>query len=986
MQHLFKRSRWWTGLGVLLVWGAALSPAAAQQVGSLVGEVRAEDTGRPIPGAQITVAGTTIGTLTRADGTYIVLNVPAGPATVRVEFIGYGAQERTVDVRPGEPTRVDFTLGMEAIGLDEIVVTGTAGQARRREVGNSISQLSTATIETAPVRTPQDLLTGRIAGVTVLQNGGQPGAGGDIRLRGNNSISQGNRPLVYVDGVRIYSDLPPAHPNARQTISPLNDINPSDIARVEVVRGAAATTLYGTEASGGVIQIFTKRGLSGDARWDAEMTLGVNNMGHVGPEEDKTGLWINKCRGPGNVMLDGTIFEDVTCPESGSWLRNGLVQRYALGVRGGTEAMNYYLAGNFNDERGVIVGGGGSTRGGIRGNFGYRPSPSLEITLNTNFTKSDIEWTPSGDNGDGFTLNVMRGGGSNFTGAEGCADGVRCVQSGQTLSMTDNYTRGDHFITGLTVNHSLGESVTNRLTVGYDYNNTEAAEIFHFGYQRDPEGRMGLTDWRRSLLSIDYVGSFANSFGENLTSSFSWGGQVFSDEYRNTRATSDRFAGPGDPTLVGGALRSVTIDTKQRVVNAGFFFQELVGLNDRLFATLGLRVDGNSAFGSSFGLQAYPKLSLSYILSDESFWPLDFMETLKLRLAVGESGKAPGAFDAVRTWDPIAGKDGQPGFTPGQLGNPDLGPERTREVEGGLEANLFGGRVGVEATYFHQKTFDALIPVTYPPSRGFISRQLENVGELKSTGVELSLDVGLVATPALEWRVRGSYATAETEAVDLDGEVINIHTFSRTEVREGYPVPAIFGLKITNPSAIAEPIFESDQYLGAAYPDKDISLSTSLILPQGLTLEALGEWQLGGHMINAVGYQNSRRGAFPACYEIQKNIAAGNLDGITALERARCAVNGGPVAPSYDAWVESTDYFRLRTVSLSYRLPASLVPLDVDAATIRLAGRNLLTVTDYSGTDPEINDRLGSGDVMARRDYYSLPTYRTFELSLRVQF
>jgi len=967
---------------------AVVSPVLAQQTGQITGVVRAAVTQQPLSGAQVFVVGAQIGALTNAAGRYLIVGVPVGPKEVQVTLIGYSQGSAQVDVAPGQTAIADFAIGESAVTLDEIVVTGTAGQARRREVGNSISQLSEAAIEAAPVRSPQDLLSGRVAGISVLQNGGQPGAGGDIRIRGNNSISQGNRPLIYVDGVRIYSDQPPAHPNARQTISPINDIDPDDIARIEVVRGAAATTLYGTGASGGVIQIFTKRGLSGAARWDADVTMGFNNMGHVGPKADPTGVWLNKCRGPGNVALDGTVFEDVTCPKSGSWLKNGLVQRYSLGLRGGTEAMNYYLAGNYNDEQGVIVGGGGSTHGGVRGNFGYKPNPSLEITLNTNYTKSDVEWVPTGNNSDAFTASVMRGTSSKYVGAAGCAPGVFCIQNGVALSMTDNYTRGDHFITGLTVKHTLGESLTNRLTVGYDYNNLEQAEIFHFGYQRYPEGQMGLYEWRRSFTTVDYVGSFANDFAKNLSSTFSWGGQIFADDVRDTRLTSQNFAGPGDPTLVGGALRSITTDTKQRVVNAGFFLQELLGLNDRLFATLGMRVDGNSAFGKSFGLQAYPKLSLSYVVSDESFWPLDFMETLKLRMAVGSSGKAPGAFDAVRTWDPIAGKDGQPGFTPGQIGNPDLGPERTREVEGGLDASMLNGRIGLNATYYHQKTMDALVPVTYPPSNGFTSRQLENVGVLTNKGVELSLDLGLVTTPAVEWRVRGSYATNNTDAVDLGGEIINVATFARTQVREGHPVPSLFGLKITNPNAIADPITEADQFLGAAYPDRNISLSTSVTLSQGLTLEALGEWELGGHMLNAGGYQASRVGSYTLCYDVQRSIAAGNADqdGITAYQRAHCAVNGGAVAPQYDYWVEATDFFKLRTLSLSYRLPASLLPWNVDAATIRLAGRNLLTVTDYTGTDPELNDRYGAGDTLARRDYFSLPTYRTFELSMRVQF
>ena len=246
MNRLFNRPSWWAGLGVFLIWGVGVGSAAAQESGSVVGEVLAEETGRPIAGAQITIVGTTMGTLTQANGTYLMVNVPVGPVTVRVQFIGYATQEQSVTVRAGEPTRVDFTLGTEAIGLDEIVVTGTAGQARRREVGNSISQLSEATIEASPVRSPQDLLMGRVAGVSVLQNAGQPGAGGDIRLRGNNSISQGNRPLVYVDGVRM------------NAITDLQLVQAEEVRQMEYLAPTDATNRFGTDHTGGAILVTTR--------------------------------------------------------------------------------------------------------------------------------------------------------------------------------------------------------------------------------------------------------------------------------------------------------------------------------------------------------------------------------------------------------------------------------------------------------------------------------------------------------------------------------------------------------------------------------------------------------------------------------------------------------------------------------------------------------------------------------------------------------
>jgi TonB-dependent SusC/RagA subfamily outer membrane receptor len=895
-------------------------------------------------------------------------------------------QEQVVTVASGQAATANFQLAEQALALDEIVVTGTAGTARRREVGNSIAQLSTAQIENAPARNPQDLLTGRAAGVTILQNAGQPGASGTIRLRGTTSISQGNDPLIYIDGVRVFSGQTALHSSARQSTSPLNDINPNDIERIEVIKGAAATTLYGTEAASGVIQVFTKRGVAGAAQWTAEVTGGINSIGRVGPGSDPAWMWVKECRGPNTFMSDGTRFEDLTCPASGSWLRNGPVQRYSLSVRGGAEQLSYYLSGNLADEKSPIHGGGGSANGGITGNFAFRPVDPLQISLNTSYSRRSTDWLAAGDNANAFMLNVTRGAGSNFKGATGCSStDVVCVANARLLDV-ENTTRGEHFITGLTVSHQTSERLTNRITVGYDYNTAVNESITPFGFMRLPLGEMSTSDWARRMLSLDYVGSFETSFGTSLRSTFSWGGQMFSTEGRTTTAVGEEFAGPGEPTLTAAARTRITGDSRQKVINAGLFLQEMMGWKDRLFVTAGLRIDGNSAFGESFGLQPYPKLSASYVLSDHDFWPA-WWEAMKLRAAIGESGKAPGAFDAVRTWNPVAGDDGQPAFTPGQLGNPDLGPERSREFEAGFDAGLFGGRLAVEATYFFQRTHDALIPVSYPPSQGFLSQQLENVGVLENAGIELRADVGVVTTPNVDWRVQGTLSTLRSEAIDVGGEVITVQTFGRTFIREGYPVPAVFARKITNPDALADPIWEDDAYIGSIYPSRTVGLGTELMLFRNLTLDARGEFQFGAYMVNGNGYQNSRQGAWRQCYDVQAKMrterdSPAALADVTALERARCAPNGYRIAPSYDAWIEPTDFFKLRSVSLAYRLPQAWMP-GVRSATLRVGARNLFTRTDYTGVDPELTDYRNS---LARRDYYVVPPYRTLEASLLVNF
>jgi len=959
------------------------SPVSRQEP-VVVGLVVDARTGFPMRGAQVVVVGAGQGVLTNEAGRFRITGVPGPSVELEVIMMGYRTTRREVRVGSAD---VRIELSEAVLELDELVVTAT-GLVRAREVGNTMARITSREIEASPARNALDLLTARAPGVLVMQNSGQPGAGGEIILRGINSISQGNSPIFYVDGVRVVNRSGAGHPGARVVTSPLDDINPADIERIEVVMGAAATTLYGTEASGGVVQIFTKRGHDGAARWTAEFTGGFNNVGHIGPKEgNPTGLWLNRCRGPGLVSHDGRVFEDVTCPDNGSWVRNAPLQRYNLSVAGGAERMSYFVSGNWSDERSVVQGDFGARSGGFRTNFSLAPVRGLELTLSSSYTRTNLNLFPDGQGHDAFLVNVTRGIGGNYTGAAGCTnpDAV-CAANGENLK-TENYSRSDRFLLGMTLSHQR-EAMSNRFAVGYHFTNSDMGRIRLFGHMQYPLGQIAVTDLLETKLTLDYVGSFRYSIGGGLTSTTSWGGQAFADGMRAAYSTGLEFSGPGLPTLSSAARRDVT-ESRTRVVNAGLFLQEMLAWQEQLFFTMGLRVDGNSAFGADFGLQAYPKASIAYVISESGFWPRDWwVDDLKLRAAFGEAGKAPGAFDAVRTWVPAPADNGSPGFTPGQLGNPSLGPERSREVEAGAEASLLDGVVKVDFTAFRQDTYGALIPVLYPPSQGFLNRQLENVGHLRNSGVGIRLDTRLIRTANVTWRATVDYSKTKNEAVDLGGEDITIETVSRTRIREGYPVPGVFGRVITNPTEFANPIVVADTFVGALYPDRTLSLGSNLALGRSVALDVLGEFQLGGHMVNGPGYQNGRQGNYPPCYAVQAKylaLRAGDssaLDDVRALDRARCALSGGPVRPEYDWWIEATDFFRLRSISLTYQVPGRFVPRQ-GSGSIQVAGRNLLTVTDYQGVDPEIDN---TPRVINRREYYNFPTYRSFQITVRLNY
>ena len=998
----FRRSFFLAATGGLLL--LARAPAVAQSTGTIQGTVTIEGSARPLGSVQVTIARSPLGTQTDDAGAYRLTNVPTGTHEVRFQRIGYAPAVRQVTVDAGAVASLDVTLRDAPVSLEQIVVTAT-GEQRKKEIPHALSTINAEDIQDAPVANTQQLITARAPGVTVLANSGQPGSGGLIKLRGTNSISQGNNPLIYVDGVRIYSGTRGVVANARQTTLPLNDISPEDIERVEIVKGAAATTLYGTEASGGVIQIFTKRGRAGAPEWALEVQGGTNDLESMGPEGDPTGLFVKQCRGDRLRAIDvvqsttnsagvttpnprfgqDVIFEDPTCPASGSWLQRGTIQRYSGSVRGGGPNVRYFLSANIGDEEGALRVGG-LKDGGFRGNFGFSPIPSLDFQINSSYTRRLLDWVPDGNLANGFLLNVGRGPNNNFKGGGCSAQAQVCLANAEIFKLTTQ-SKSDHFITGFTLKHTPSASLTNRLTVGYDFNNANNESVIAFGHLRNPAGQILVGDWRRTFLSVDYASTWSHNFGAAVGSALSWGGQLFADNLRLMNVQGDEFAGGDKPTLVTAARRTVTADTRQRAINAGFFFQEQLNWNDRLVLTAGLRVDGNSAFGEDFGLQAYPKVGLAYTLSDHTFWPAQWIETFKVRAAFGESGKAPGAFDAARNWSPCAGDEAKPCLTPNQIGNPNLGPERTRELELGFEASAYEGRVNADFTYYNARTVEALIQVTYPPSEGWLDTQLENLGELRNSGIEMLLEAGLLQLQNLDWRARVNFTSINSEARELGGQE-EISIGDATVVRVGFPVPSFFGRRVLNPDAFAAPIISDEvEFLGSTYPDKIIGIGSTVTLWKRLRIDGLGELQRGGSNINYIGYQNALRGVWFACIPVQRKLAqaalgnASALADVTARDRARCAIDRTQQNSNF--WIESTDFFKLRHVSATYTLPNRWVPA-AKTASITIAGRNLWTSTDYSGLDPESADL--ADDTFARREYYQLPAIRSFLASFRVTF
>jgi len=912
---------------VSLVGGAAYG-----QTGTIEGVVTDQDD-RPLTGVNVVVEDLNLGAATAADGSYAIDEVPAGTHVVAARFVGFQSRTQEVEVEAGETVTLDFTLGEETVDMEQVVVTGAAGQAQRREIGNTVSSISVGELEDNPTSV-EDVLSGSLPGVTLNMGEGMSGSGAQIRLRGNTSVSQSNAPLIYVDGLRIRSggypkNVPPVGYDGRSanvTANPINDLNPINIDRVEIVKGAAATTLYGTEAAPGVIQIFTKEGSrGGEPVWNFRSQQGYADMQEFGPSN--------------------APFYRV-----GPFIDRGHRQNYSGSVRGGTEGISYFVSGSYADNNGVLPEDS-QEKFTTRANFGFSPLESLQVDFNTYYVNDQVQNPPAGNNAQGLTLNAMRGNQNYFS--DGSPETIRQVLE------TEMTTERDHFVIGGTANYSPFENVTGRLRVGLDRTDMELRSFRPLGFIFAEQGKMSNRNWVSNLTTVDLVTNYEFDVASELESRLSVGGQYVNTTTNSVWGYAEGFSSPGEPTLSDGAL-SLSFESRIQEINAGAFVQDVLSYRDRYFLTLGFRVDGNSAFGDDFGLQPYPKASLSYVISDEDFWNDDW-GTLRLRAAYGHAGQAPGTFDAVRTWasEPWGG---QSAFLPQNVGNPQLGPERTVETEGGFNLTTLEDRLNVEFTYYRQITDDALLPVTQIPSEGFSGSQLENVGELRNSGLEVNVQGTVFESGDWGGELGVSLSTNNSEVLDL-GRAPPFSVSGGGWITEGEPFPAIRGRRILNPDEVAEPEFLRDEngditfdVYGPNNPTHTISVRPRLQLPFDMVLSGRFEYQGGHYMTDGASSNLVSRNNVPMCQSFYQNP-----DQATALKRARCdeEIESG----AYSSYVYPADFLKLRNVT--FRAPLPFLQASTRGTSFSLTVRNirLWLNDDFKAFDPEMTGQEGLGQI-----------------------
>ena len=995
----------------LLLGSLAAARGAHAQQGSIGGVVTDEATGDLLEAARVILVGPNRIEATNREGRYAFRNVPPGNHQVRVLRLGYRPATDSAAVAPGETVALDFALAPAPVQLDEIVTTATGLQSKL-EIGNSVSTIEASKVaEEAPITEFGNLLTGRAAGVQVLKSSGATGTGTKIRIRGSNSVSLSNEPLYYVDGVRIDATSDGyAYNIGGQSTSRINDLNPDDIENIEIVKGPSAATLYGIQAANGVVLITTKRGAAGRARWNMFVEQGAvedhntYRTNYFGRSDDPE--WDTYC-----TLVDVTLDNCVQSRVDAYNPLNDPVQRplkaghrhqYGLNVAGGSDAATYYVSAEYEGENGIYKLRGfdadSVSQAGLgnipaeqhlpneldkltlRANGNARVSSNADLQLSLGYLTSQLH-LPENDN----TLNSVIGSGDG-------AGVPQDINRGWYLIPAEIYAERNRqgigrFTGGLTANWLPLSWLTTRATFGYDVTNRQDTQFWPTGeinataYPTQALGEINVVRAQTSQVSVDLLTAASYKVSSAWSGRTALGGQFFRNLTTNSFAQGRGLA-RGSESIFGAATTDASDDYVESR-SAGGFVDQQMSFQNRLFLTAGMRLDDNSAFGKNFNTRPLPKLSVSWVARDQG---TGWLNTFRLRGAYGQSTQQPGSIDALRFYAQAAvRKDASSGsgVSLANLGNADLKPELSQEIETGFDAGLFGGRVTFEATYFYKQTRDALIEREIVPSLGTTTTQFFNLGKVSNQGIELRLDSRILDHPDFAWDLTVSGSFYRNRLKELGEGVAPITLGFIQRHVENYPLGGIWdrpilGFNDANGNDIIEPgeytIGDTAVFRGSALPTREISVRTGLSFFRNLfNVAALFDYR-GGHWIEN-GTDSFRCAVLIYC----RNL----VDPAAPLEdQANAAAYNYGDDLGFTEWgfFEPAWFIKLRELSLTFNAPDRIArSLGASRASLTLSGRNLWTIDDYSGIDPEVNGfgqgREG-GSNFAATDFFSQPQVR----------
>ncbi|SVA31644.1 uncharacterized protein METZ01_LOCUS84498 [marine metagenome] len=947
---------------------------------TLSGKITDSETGEPLPGAQVFVKGTFVGTTTDVNGAYS-LDVD-GSVTVVIAYIGYKTQEVATSGGSG-----DFAMEPDVLRQDEVVVTGLVSTVKRRNAANAVASVSGDDLVNAPTQTLDQALSGQFAGVNIRRNSGAPGGGVNVNLRGQSTLTGSTQPLYVIDGVIVNNDANQsgidvvtaatgagsARPQGQPT-NRIGDINPNDIESIEVLKGASAAAIYGAKASNGVIIIKTKRGRGGKTKFNFSTKTGqsslLRKMGHrvfetYAEAEEQYGADVASLGNNASGSWAGNDFdyEEILYGETGQ------LTEHTLSAVGGDESTQFYLGGQYMDEGGIIKNTGYKKLSG-RMNVDHRLSEKAKVSVSTNMIRSEADRGVTGNDNTNMTYGFSIGFTPSFIDIRDTdGDGVFPVNP---TNPSNPLETAEYFVNNEVTHRALGSMTfdynlfrASNMDLGFlavagaDFYNQEN-EVFippflQIESSKDEAGQsvMTTTDNLNTNLSLNLVHKMKMS-GMNFNTTA--GLQYETYDWNSVFVHATGMI-PTQTNVDKASSQSVYHDRKKRQ-DRGQFFQEEVTVGDNLYVAFSMRGDVSSTMGDTETKEWYPKAAASYQLGEFAVF-----DNLKLRGAFGQTGNMPQSKAKYTTMSSsnIGGINGL--VASSTRGNASIKPERTTEMEFGMDFSLMNGLASVEATMYQQDIEDLILLVDLPPSSG-ASYAWENGGEMTTNGMEFALGLNptaLVSVGGLDWNFHMTYYTNESEVTKLTVDPYNFGGFATFlgtyRIEEGYSPTAIVGSEMTD---------GKHDVLGDENPDYRISFRNSFSFGP-VSLSFLIDRKEGGSAINLAQLIYDLGGT-TVDYEENGGDRLANLGAVTA------------------PYIESTSYTALRDLSMTYTLPSSMTEgFGVSYLQVGLSARNWWMTSEYTGLSPEVS-QFGNEAVGGSVDTNPFPLSKSMYVTLSMGF
>ncbi|AHG93779.1 TonB-dependent outer membrane protein, SusC/RagA (plasmid) [Gemmatirosa kalamazoonensis] len=1024
-------------VGGLLV---AVRLGAQAPTGTVSGRVIDSTSRLPVTNANVVIEGSQRGTVTRADGAYVIAGVPAGPQRVRVSRIGYAAQTRDVTVTAGGTVEAQFAIASAATALTEVVVVGY-GTQRREAITGSVATVNADDAKVGRITAPTELLQGRVAGVTMIQNNGSPGAGVQVRIRGGTSISASNEPLYVIDGVPLNNTaIEPTslgsgdNRNTSLPRNPLSSIDPSDIETITVLKDASATAIYGSRGANGVVQITTKHGREGRTELTYEgyfsssspsKTLDVLNgdeyRAFVQQQVTAGNLAASRLTGLGTSNTDWE--KEV--------VRTAHTQNHNLGFSGGAASTQYRGSLNYMQQEGIVLSSGLERISG-RINAGQQAFANrLRMGLNLNASQVKNDYVPS-ENTAGFT-------GTTFTNmlimnptqpvrvtdpSTGVSRyyeiGTGAVTIRNPVAITDQVKDDGvsrRILGNFTADYDLFSSLTAQLNVGTDRSNgTRSAyypRISPLGASTNGDALYGeLANTTNTLQT--YLTYRASPGPHSLELLGGYEFNNYSTVSENSEAQgfiTDAFAyynlGAG-ATLQQGFVTSGRTDS--RLVS--FFGRANYSLKDRYFLTGVVRRDGSSRFGAGNKWAVFPAVSGSWLMSAEPFMKGllgSVVSELRLKAGYGLNGSqeiSPYSSLLTLATGPKAsfGETTVLGVSPNRNPNPDLKWEQTAQTNVGLDFAILDGRFSGTVEYYLKNTRDLLLTINVPQP-AVTDTVLANVGAVRNKGLEFTLDARTISRPRLDLTL-GVLGSVERNRVVSLGKTAfitsgNVSGQGQTgqvsqRIMPGFPLGTFYGPEYVGVDANGRQLFNKYKVTkNAAGVITSRELTAQTTTPTADDYNVLGnanpKFSLGGHGQLRAGQLDASflvRGVFGQ--KVLNNTALVYSTKGNALQDKnflKSALND-PIGIKEPAifssrWIEDGSFVRLQNVTVGYtvRLPSGT---HARQARVYVTGDNLIMSTNYTGYDPEAF--TSAGRASRGVDYLNYPNPRTVSLGVRVGF